>query len=173
MHHRAAGVILHAAGVILHAACFHISGVVGVVAMERFRDSGGDQEHPVQVVLVLTQRLAGEEFPGDKLVVFRPPEVSVQINALTGAVVSSTEDTGLPGDLPAIFPMGIQEKIFIREVPHALQPVLQLLEYLLGRPLACVLLPAGVLCGGLPFFKSYDFHSASFLTPLVQRRHVC
>ena len=166
MHHRAAGVIFYTPD-------FHISGVGGMVTVEGFRDSGGDQEHPVQVVPVLTQGLAGEKFSGDELVAFGPPKVSVQINALAGAVVSSTEDVGLLGDLPAIFPMGIQEKIFIREVPHALQPVLQLLEYLLGRPLACVLLPAGVLCGGLPFFKSYDFHSASFLTPLVQRRHVC
>ena len=77
MHHRAAGVILH-------AACFHISGVVGVVAMERFRDGGGDEEHPVQVVPVLTQRLAGEEFPGDELVVFRPLEIGIS-SACMGA----------------------------------------------------------------------------------------
>ena len=42
------------------------------------------------------------------------------------------EKVGILRDLSAVLPLVVQEKILVREVPLALQPVLQFLEYLLG-----------------------------------------
>ena len=124
-----------AAGVILHAANLHGTGVGGVVAVEGFGDGGRDEEHPIQVVPALAQGLASDEAPGDRLSVPVPFEVNVQVHALASAVVGGTENVGVLRDLPAILPLAVQEKILVREIALALQPVLQLLEHLLGGPI--------------------------------------
>ena len=121
-----------AAGAVLHAANFHKPGVGGMVAVEGFGDGGGDEEHPVQVVPALTQGLAGDEALGDGLAVLVPLEVHVQVHALAAAVVRGAEKVGVFRDLPAVLPLAVHEKVLVREVPLALQPVFQLLEYLLS-----------------------------------------
>ena len=132
------------ASVLLHTSNLHVPGVGGVVAMERLGDSRGDEEHPVQIVAVFTQRLTGNKAFRDGLPVLIPFEVHVQIYTLAATVVSGAEDVGVPGNLPAIFPMAVHEEILVRQVSHTLQPVLQLLEYLLCHGLAGILQLAGV-----------------------------
>ena len=151
MHHRTAGVLLHTAD-------FHVSGVGGVIAVERLGDGGGGEEHPVQIVAVLTQSLAGDEAPGDGLSILIPLEIYIQIDTLAGAVIGGAEDIRILGDLPAILPVAVQQKILVRQVSHALQPVLQLLEYLLRHRLAGVLQLVRVSFRGFPPLQFNNVH---------------
>ena len=86
-----------------------------MVTMERLGDGGGGEEHPIQVVAVFTQGLAGGEFLGDTpfLALVIPLEVDVQIDTLAGAVVGGAEDIRILGNLPAIPPVVIHEEVFI------------------------------------------------------------
>ena len=55
-----------------------------------------------------------------------------------------------PRDLPAILPVTVHEKILVRQVPHPLQTVPQLLKDLLRGTLSGVLLPPGIFRGRFP-----------------------
>ena len=148
----------------------------GVVAVERLGDGGGDEEHPVQVVPILAQGLAGDKAPGDALclILVIPLEVHIQIHALA-AVVGGAEDVGPLGNLPAILPVAVHEKILIRQVSHTLQTVLQFLEYLLRHRLARVFQLARVLPRGLPQlqFNYIHFDSSLYDFGLSSRSWVC
>ncbi len=152
MHHPAASVLLH-------AVYLHIPGMRRVVAVERLGDGGGGQEHPVQVVPVLSQGLAGEETLGDGgPALLGPFEVGVQIDALAVAVVHGAEDVRVPGNLPAILPVLVQQEVFVREIPHALQPVSQFLKHLRRRPLSGIELLCRIVGVRRPVVKKYRVH---------------
>ena len=148
-----------------------------MIAVEGFRDGGGDQEHPVQVISVLAQGLAGDElFRNVSFLAFIMPfEIDVQVYALAAAVVSGAEDAGVLGDFPAIFPEAVQEKILVGQITLAFQPVLQLLEYLGGGPLARIFQFAGIVRGGFPAVKLNDIHffDLLFFFDLSQMDRVC
>ena len=132
--------------------------------MERLGDGGGGEEHPVQIVAVLTQSLAGDEAPGDGLSILIPLEIYIQIDTLAGAVIGGAEDIRILGDLPAILPVVVQQKILVRQVSHALQPVLQLLEYLLRHRLAGVLQLVRVSFRGFPPLQFNNIHLKTLLS---------
>ena len=148
------------AGVVLHKTDFPVAGMSRIVAVERLSDGGGNEEHSIQIVPILAQGLASDKALGDRphLILVVPLEVDVQIHALAAAIVRGTENVRIRRNFPAIFPVAVQDKIFVRQVSGALQPVFQLLEDLLACPLAVVLQLAGVVRRGLPLLKFDGFH---------------
>ena len=129
-----------------------VPGIGPVIPMKCFGDGGGDEEHSIQSHAGFVQRLAGYKTLGNRPVVFVPLQVHIQIDALATAVVSSAEDIRTFGDLSAVLPFPIHEKILIRQVPHALQTVLQFLEDLLCGTLAGILHLPGISRRWLPLF---------------------
>ena len=136
----------------------------GVVAVKRLGDGGGNQEHPVQVVSVLSQGFAGDEALGDGLAVFVPFEVGIQVYAFAAAVVHSAEDVGVLGNFLAILPLAVQEEILVRKISLAFQPVFQLLKHLLRRALAGVFQLIGIVRREFPAVKFDDFHFSKLLS---------
>ena len=127
-----------------------VPGIRPVIAMERFGDGGGDQEHSVHVTAALTEGFAGDKALCDGFAFFVPFEVHIQIDPLTAAIVSRTEDVRALGDLPAIVPHGIQQEVFVGQEAYAVQPVLQLRIHLLGGALPFILHFSGILRRGFP-----------------------
>ena len=118
--------------------------------MECLGDGGGDEEHPVQVRAGFAQRFACDKVPCDCSIIFIPLQRYIQIDSFTATVVSGAEDIRAPRDLPAILPVTVHEKILVRQVPHPLQTVPQLLKDLLRGTLSGVLLPPGIFRGRFP-----------------------
>ena len=129
-----------------------VPGVGSTFSMKRLDDGGGDEVHPVHIRAALAQGLPGGEAPNHGLAVLVPFQIDVGIDPLAAAVVGGAEDIRVFGDLPAILPLMIHEKILVRQISHALQTVLQLLEYLLRGALAGIHLPPGIVRGWLPAF---------------------
>ena len=120
-------------------AVFHlpVSGIGTLLTVKRLGNGGGDEEHPVHVGAALAQGLArGEAFDHRLAVLPVPLQVHIQVNPLAVPVVRGTEEIRIPGDHPSVLPVGIQHKILIRQIAHALQPVLQLLVDLLASATA-------------------------------------
>ncbi len=150
----------HSAACVLLAIDPHIPGVSGMIPVDRLGDGGGGEEHPVQIVAVLAQGLADDEAAGDALFLLFivPFEVHIYINSFAPAVVNGAEQVGLLGDLPAILPLRAKIEILIGQIAHAFQPVLQFLEHLLARALACVFHHMGLCFGGFPPLQFDYFH---------------
>ena len=85
-----------------------VPGIRPMVAMERFGDGGGYEEHPVQIKAAFTQRLAGDKALCNGLAVLMPFEVHIQIDAFAFTIICGTEDVRTFGDLPSILPVGVQ-----------------------------------------------------------------
>ena len=120
-------------------AVFHlpVSGIGTLLTVKRLGNGGGDEEHPVHVGAALAQGLArGEAFDHRLAVPPVPLQVHIQVNPLAVPVVRSAEEIRIPRDHPSVLPVGVQQKILVRQIAHALQPVLQLLIDLLSSAAA-------------------------------------
>ena len=129
-----------------------VPGVGPPVPVERLCDGGGNEVHPIQVGAALAQGLPGGKALDHRLAVLIPFQIEVRVDPLAATIVGGAEDVHVFGDLPAVLPLAVHEKILVRQVPHALQPILQLLENLLRGALAGIHLPPRIVRGGLPAF---------------------
>ena len=129
-----------------------VPGVGPPVPLECLNDGGGNKVHPVQVGTAFPQGLPGGKALDYGLAVLIPSQGDVGIDPLAAAVVGGAEDVRIFGDLPAVRPLAVHEKILVRQISHALQTVFQLLKDLLCGALAGIHLPPRIVRGGFPAF---------------------
>ena len=140
----------------------NISGMACPISMESLCNSGGDKEHPVQIITALAQSLSGDKALGNRIPILIPFQVHIQINTLTRTIIGGAEDICALGYLPSVLPPLIQQEIFVRQATHVLELLPQLLKDLLAGALTNVFTSAGVLFAGYPAFCFNDFHGILF-----------
>lgn len=92
----------------------NISGMACPISMESLCNSGGDKEHPVQIITALAQSLSGDKALGNRIPILIPFQVHIQINTLTRTIIGGAEDICALGNLPSVLPPLIQQEIFVR-----------------------------------------------------------
>ena len=113
----------HVFGILLRVKRL-IAVVLSPVTVEGFRDSGGDEEHPVEVRAGFAKRFACCEAFCDGLAVLIPLEINVKIATLATTVVCRYKQVRALRDIFPVFPLSADKEVFIGQEPGIFKPLL-------------------------------------------------